>query len=170
MAKRISLREFQQGLVERLTSAQRGNTQRAVLGLQSGRDLWLLDLTDSAEIVPLPHLTPAPLTRRWFAGIANIRGSLYSVVDFSAFSGGEPTVRAAEARLLLPHARLGVNSALLMTRALGLRNPDELEPQAAPADAPPWVGASFTDTQGHVWKKLNLRALLAHPEFLEIGV
>ncbi len=170
MAKRISLREFQQGLVERLNTAQRGEAQRAVLGFQCGRDLWLLDLTDSAEIVPLPHLTAAPLTRRWFAGIANIRGSLYSVVDFSAFCGGESTSRVSEARLLLPHARLGTNSALLVTRALGLRNLDDLDPQPPLVDASPWVGANYTDTQGHTWKKLNLRALLAHPEFLDIGV
>jgi twitching motility protein PilI len=169
MAKRISLREFQEGLVQRLTSAQRGEAQRALLGMQSGRDLWVLDLTDGAEIVPLPDLKPVPLTKPWFAGIANIRGTLYAVVDFSAFCGGEPTVRAAEARLLLPHARYGINCALLMTRALGLRNPDELETRGATDCAPAWVGEEYDDAQGRTWKRMNLRALVTDPGFLDVS-
>ena len=134
MAKRISLREFQESLVERLNSAQRGATRRALLGVASGDDLWLLDLSDSGEVVPLPELTTVPLTKPWFAGIANIRGSLYSVVDFSAFRGGEPTRRNANARLLLVGARHGINSALLVDRTLGLKSLDDLEPLEAAAD------------------------------------
>ena len=85
--KKLSLREFQESLVQRLTSARAGQTSRALLGVLAGRDYWLLDLSDSGEIVPLPPLTSVPLTQTWFCGIANIRGTLYSVVDFSAFQG-----------------------------------------------------------------------------------
>jgi twitching motility protein PilI len=42
-----------------------------------------------------------PLTRPWFAGIANIRGNLHAVGDFSVFCGGPPIVQNANARLLL---------------------------------------------------------------------
>ncbi len=170
MAKRISLREFQQSLVERLTSARRGETSRALLGVQAGREYWLLDLADSGEVVPLPTLTPVPLTSSWFSGIANIRGTLYSVIDFSAFQGGEPIVPASDNRLLLVGSRFGINSALLVSRALGLKNPDELEVQAREPDARPWVGEQFADPQGRTWKMLRLRNLLAQPQFLEIGV
>ncbi|MCX7144727.1 MAG: chemotaxis protein CheW [Sulfuritalea sp.] len=127
MAKRISLREFQQGLSERLLSARRGEGAQALLGIESGADdlpggsHWLIDLADSGEVSPLPQLTPAPLTKPWFAGIANIRGVLYSVVDFSAWRGGAPTPINAQSRLLLVGARHGINSALLVRRALGLR-------------------------------------------------
>jgi len=123
MAKRISLREFQVGLVERLTSAARGENSRALLGILAGRDYWLLNLSDAGEIVPLPPLAAVPLTKPWFLGIANIRGILYSVVDFSAFQGGEPTQLNSDARLLLVGARHGINCALLVSRTLGLKNP-----------------------------------------------
>lgn len=169
MAKRISLREFQESLVERLNSAQRGATRRALLGVASGEDLWLLDLSDSGEVVPLPALTTVPLTKPWFAGIANIRGSLYSVVDFSAFRGGEPTRRNANARLLLVGARHGINSALLVDRTLGLKSLDDLEPLDSPADGPPWAGAARQDVQGRRWTLLKLRELFADPSFLEVG-
>jgi twitching motility protein PilI len=169
MAKRISLREFQESLVERLNSAQRGATRRALLGVASGDDLWLLDLSDSGEVVPLPELTTVPLTKPWFAGIANIRGSLYSVVDFSAFRGGEPTRRNANARLLLVGARHGINSALLVDRTLGLKSLDDLEPLDAAADGPSWAGTIRQDVQGRKWTLLKLRELFADSRFLEVG-
>lgn len=169
MAKRISLREFQEGLVRRLTSAQRGETTRALLGVESGADLWLLDLSDSGEVVPLQPLSTVPLTKPWFAGIANVRGTLYSVVDFSAFRGGESTRRNANARLLLVGARHGINAALLVDRTLGLKSLDDLDAVPAVAGAPVWAGEAHVDAQGRRWTRLNLQDLLADPAFLDVG-
>jgi len=169
MAKRISLREFQESLAQRLTSAHRGEARRALLGVASGNDYWLLDLSDSGEVVPLPQLTSVPLTKPWFAGIANIRGTLYSVVDFSAFRGREPTRRNANARLLLVGARHGSNSALLVDRTLGLRSIDDLEPVPAADTESAWAGDVRQDAQGRKWTLLKLRELLADPAFLDVG-
>lgn len=167
MAKRISLRDFQKDLVERLSSAKKGGGSKALLGIQAGQEYWLLDLGDAGEIVPPPPLTTVPLTRSWFDGIANIRGSLYSVVDFSAFQGGERTPAGGDSRLLLVSARFGINSALRVTRALGLRNPEELELQEE-QDTRPWAGEVFVDKQGRIWKRLLLKNLLSQQSFLEI--
>lgn len=168
MAKRISLREFQESLVQRLTSARRGETARALLGVQSGNDHWLLELSDSGEVVPLTALTTVPLTKPWFAGIANVRGTLYSVVDFSAFRGGEPTRRNANARLLLVGARHGINSALLVDRTLGLKSLDGLEVTPGEPAGPAWAGEHRTDPQGRTWTRLNIEALLEDPAFLDV--
>ncbi len=171
MAKsKLSLREFQEGLVQRLTSARAGQASRALLGVQSGRDYWLLDLSDSGEILPLPPLTSVPLTKPWFCGMANIRGTLFSVADFSAFQGGEATPQNADSRLLIVGERFGINSALLINRTLGLRNLEQMQPRATDDDPRPWVGEQYEDTQGHVWKRLNMRNLLGQPAFLEIGL
>lgn len=169
MAKRISLREFQQALVERLTSAQRGEAPRALLGILAAQDHWLLELPDTGEIVPLPALTPVPLTKPWFRGLANIRGSLFTVVDFAAFQGLAPTPLTADARLVLANSRFGFSSALLVSRALGLRNLDQLEARPQPTDPRPWVGEEYGDNQGQIWKKLLIRELFADPAFMEIG-
>jgi twitching motility protein PilI len=169
MARRISLREFQQGLVERLTSAQRGETPRALLGIQAGPDHWLLELADSGEIVPLPHITQVPLTQPWFRGLANIRGTLYTVVDFSAFQGTEATPLNSEARLVLANSRFGFLSALLVNKALGLRSLDSLDPRPGTPAARKWEGEQYADSQGRVWKKLLIRELFSDPGFLEIG-
>jgi twitching motility protein PilI len=169
MAKRISLREFQESLSQRLTSAHRGEARRALLGVASGNEHWLFDLSDSGEVVPMPSLTAVPLTKSWFAGIANIRGTLYSVVDFSAFRGQEPTRRNANARLLLIGARHGTNSALLVDRTLGLRSIDDLDLVSSGGSEPVWRGEVRQDAQGRKWTLLRLRELLSDPAFLDIG-
>jgi twitching motility protein PilI len=180
MAKRISLREFQQGLSERLVSARRGEGAQALLGIESGSDdlpggsHWLIDLADSGEVTPLPPLTPAPLTRPWFAGIANIRGVLYGVVDFSAWRGGAPTPCNAQSRLLLVGARHGVNSALLVRRALGLRPQMQMHAAAetivGAAETAPWLGGRFKDPQDQIWTQLHIPPLLSDPSYLDIAL
>jgi twitching motility protein PilI len=169
MAKKISLREFQEHLAARLTSAAQGKASSALLGVQAGADFWLLNLSDSGEIVPLPPLAPVPLTKPWFSGIANIRGNLYSVADFSALRGGEPTPMNAASRLLLVGTRHGSNAALLVTRMLGLKNPDQFTAVPASDDRHPWEAEHLVDSDGRKWKKLNVRALLADTDFMEIG-
>ena len=170
MAKKISLREFQEHLAARLTSAAQGKASSALLGVQAGADFWLLNLSDSGEIVPLPPLAPVPLTKPWFSGIANIRGNLYSVADFSALRGGEPTPMNAASRLLLVGTRHGSNAALLVTRMLGLKNPDDFSAAGADPAAPAWGAVRYTDSQGGNWRKLSVRDLLADNDFMNIGV
>jgi twitching motility protein PilI len=170
MAKRISLREFQEGLVARLTTAARGEAARSLLGVKSGNEYWLVDLYDSGEVVPLPPLTTVPLTKHWFSGITNIRGTLYSVVDFSAFLGGEATPRNSDARLLLIGAKHGSNSALLVTRTLGLKAIDTLQAKPVAAAPQAWLGERFSDSQDQSWTLLNVRQLLTDPDFLDIGL
>ena len=173
MAKRISLREFQQGLTAKLTSMREGASARSLLGIQSGAGddaLWLVDLSDSGEVVPLENaLAPVPLTRRWFAGLCNVRGVLYSVVDFAAFRGGEATPRNTDALLLMVGARHGINSALLVDRALGLRPIDELTEIESAAAVPSWHRQRYMDKQGRQWTRLDVPALLADPAFVNVA-
>ena len=170
MARRTSLREFQESLAARLASARRNETVRALLGVESGRTRWLMDLADSGEVMPLTTLAPVPLTQPWFAGVANVRGSLYSVVDFSAYRGGEPTPRNTDARLLLVGARHGINSALLVERTLGLKNLGGMTAESAANAGPAWVGESYTDAEGQQWTRLRITTLLEDPTFLDVGI
>lgn len=173
MARRSSLREFQENLIAKLTSARRGEEQRAMLGFESAHQYWLVRLAESGEVLPLTDLTPVPLTKPWFAGVTNVRGALYSVVDFAAFRGLEATPHNSEARLLLIGARHGINAALLVQRTLGLKNPElfHVSPAAeASTQPPPWIAARMSDAQGHLWTQLDVRSLLATPEFMNIGL
>ena len=170
MAKKTSLRDFQEYLAARLTTAAQGQGVLSWLGIQAGNETWLLDLSDSGEIIQAPQLAAVPLTCDWFAGIANIRGSLHAVTDFSVFRGGVATPQNTNARLLLIGARHGSNAALLVSRMLGLKNPEDFTPESPDATAPSWGAQRFADTQGKIWRKLSVRELLADHNFMNIGV
>lgn len=167
MASRTSLRDYQRELAERLRSAGAGHSP-SKLGLQVGDESWLVDLADAGEVLPVPPITPVPLTRAWFRGVANIRGNLYSVVDFPAFLGRAPVAAGEQARLLLIGERFRLGAALLVDRSLGLRNAGQL--QAVEGDPAPWARAHYTDADGRQWKELDLPQLAQHADFLAVGI
>jgi len=169
MGRRISLREFQENLARRLAES-RTSDRRTLLGVEAGGENWLVDLIDTGEILPVPPLSPVPLTRPWFRGIANLRGTLYGIIDFSSFHAGPLVHPTGLARLLLLHGRHGVNSALLFARTSGLHSPEEFENDPGPADERPWVAGKFRDMQDRPWLRLDVNALITHRRFLEAGL
>lgn len=117
----------------------------------------------------MPALVPVPLTQAWFRGVANVRGNLYSIVDFSAFQGGEPASGGTERRVILVSDKLVGGAGLLVSRMLGLRNPEHFTAAERPADAPAWLGAVFRDASGAAWHELDLTRLARERRFLEVG-
>lgn len=171
MAIKTSLRQFQQDLAQRLSSAKAQPAAATRLGVQCGPAYWLIDLADAGEIVPVPEILPVPLTKPWFVGVTNIRGSLYSVVDFASFAGGEPVARAQENRLVLAGGRFGINAAILVSRMLGLRNPkDFTAAEGAAAKEAPWAGGNWRDADARVWHELKLQELVQDQDFLQVGL
>ena len=169
MARQISLREFQQGLAQRLREAQTEAEPTSRLGVQAGSGNWLLKLDDAGEMLPLPEISGVPLTRPWYLGLANIRGVLASVVDFSAFAGGETTARTPDCRLLLIAERFQSFSGLVISKMLGLKNVQAMQ-AVEEKENRPWIAGAFRDDEGRVWHELNVGALVAHEDFLHVGV
>ncbi len=166
---KTSLRDFQDELARKLadTSGQAGT--RGLLGVQVGDEHWLIDLAEAGEILPVPPLTTVPLTYGWLRGVVNVRGMLYTVCDFSAFQGGNLTGVSGEARLLLPHSKFRMNSALLVSRVLGLRASEDFEPAEVEEDSRPWVSEKLVDTQQRLWHRLNPHRLYSDERFLNVG-
>ncbi|MBI3716278.1 MAG: chemotaxis protein CheW [Betaproteobacteria bacterium] len=169
MARKTSLREFQQNVAQRLRDLSSRKTVASKLGFQVGADHWLVTLADVSEVIPVPNFVRVPRTMAWFRGVSNIRGKLYSVVDFSAFQGADAIGPGMERRVILINERLIEGSALLVTRMLGLRNPETLTTEPSVADAPPWEGGRFRDPAGTVWRELDVAKLAIEPRFLEVG-
>jgi twitching motility protein PilI len=170
MARRISLREFQQDLVRRLTEARVSTeTPSARLGVQVGSEFWLVRLEEAAEVMPPPAIAPVPLTRPWFRGLTNIRGNLYSVIDMSMFQGGPETLATPDCRLLLVGEKFHMAAALLVVRMLGLRNLNALE---RTDDQPrrPWEAGYYRDGDGREWRELAMEGLVYSGDFLQAGL
>lgn len=168
MSKQISLREFQRELAARLAEARGETAPHARLGVQAGARLWLIRLDEAGEVLPLPEVTPVPLTKPWFLGLANVRGNLASVVDFAAFTGDPPQARSPDARLVLLAERLGAHSGLVVARMMGLLNIHDLSTEDGAGERP-WIRGVYIDGQQRRWHELDVGALAAHDDFLQVG-
>jgi twitching motility protein PilI len=167
---KLDLRAFQLELATRLASKTAAQVESSRLGLSCGGDQWLVRLADAGEVVTVPPVTPVPHTRPWHMGVANVRGNLYSVVDFARFMGREPDAVAGQARLVLFGPRAGdLNAGIVVGRVLGLRNLAELAPSGATADAPAWYAQRWMDADGRTWQEIDLSRLARDDAFLQIG-
>ena len=171
MARKISLREFQQNVAQRIRDLASQKTVASKLGFQVGAENWLVALSDVSEVLPVPNTIAVPITLPWFRGVANIRGKLYSVVDFAAFQGKSVIGLGMERRVILISDRLIEGSGLMVGRMLGLRNPEQftVEPMQDSAPDRPWIKAKFRDPAGALWHELDVAALVGNMQFLEVG-
>lgn len=159
MKARRDLVGFQRSLVERLDAAATRRIEHAHLALDSAGEGWLVELADARELIPVSPLTEVPTAQPWFRGVAGVRGELLGVVDFAAYRGREPTPLRIESRMLIPHARFGVNCALLFGRSLGLKDVRGYDRDAD----------DLIDETGRRWHVLQPAGLLAEPRFLDIA-
>ena len=169
MARRTGLREFQISVAERLRTAGTRAALASKLGFQVGADNWFVALHQVSEVIPVPATVTVPLTHSWFRGVANVRGNLYSMVDFAAFQGADPIASGMERRVILVSDRLLAGAGLVVSRMLGLRNPEQFNAAARPANAPPWLAGAYADAGGTRWLELDLPALVREQRFLEVG-
>ncbi len=170
MARKSSLREFQQGVALRIRDAATRKTVLSRLGFQVGEDKWLVDLADVSEVIPVPNLVPVPLTQAWYFGVANIRGKLYSITDLATYQGQNTVHTGAQRRAILIAEKLIEGSGFIVSRMLGLHNPEMFTPQVlAASDARPWIKGVYHDAQGVRWLELDLAGLTRTAQFLEVG-
>jgi len=165
MSKHFSLKDFQNLLTQRLQTASKQSADNSRLGFRVCGQNWLVNLAEINEVLPLPITLPVPGARRWFRGVANIRGNLYAVSDLGDFLFGKPTPESASNRLLLAHSKLGVNSALLVEQTLGLRHRSLLSPNNNAA-LPPFASHCFQDAEGANWTEIQMTTLLTDASFL----
>ena len=164
MSKRFNLREFQQSVLDRLQAQAAGGSDHAsTLGVQVGAEHWLVDMADINEVLAPPPLTPVPLTKPWYCGVANVRGNLYSIVDLGVYLGGATIPHEGQSRVLLAGQKFAFNTGLLVSRVLGLRNATDWQRSEQDGEV------RLVDGNGQAWRKLDMAQLLQQPEFLQIG-
>jgi len=173
-AGKLDLRVFQQELAARLASKTAAQVESSRLGLAAAGQQWLIRLADTGEVVAMPPIAMVPLTKPWFLGLANIRGNLYSVVDFAGFLGRQvvaPHAAGGNSRLVLLGQRAGdLRAGIVVPRVMGLRNLAELAPAVPPPYAPAWYGQRWIDADGAAWQEIDLAGLARDPEFLQVGL
>lgn len=164
MSKRFNLREFQQGLLDRMQVQAESGEQITTLGVVIGHSNWLVDMEDISEVLSLPKITTVPLTKGWYCGVANVRGNIFSITDLGAFMDCGATTHDAQSRILLLGQKFNSNVGLLVKKVLGLRNSKEWQ-QSEENGA-----LTYKDSAGQEWRKLDVKSLIQQPEFIQIGV
>ena len=159
--RRARLRQYQVQLLERVQAARAsGSAGVNRLGVQIGAGRYLLELTQTGEIVAPAALTAVPLTAPWYLGLANISGNLVGVVDLARYLGLGDTLAGPDSRIVTFAGALGFNCALLVARVYGLRDGAGMAP----------AGAQLRDADGNEWTMLDLAALVADERFLHVGL
>lgn len=175
MSNKIALRELQSRLADRLQAAKSEGTAVAWLAVRVGQDNYLLPLAQAGEIFQMTSPAPMPYAKPWLIGVVNLRGGLYSVVDFAAFVKNErPAARTEQAwtlaRLVNFNPELEINCALVVDALIGLRRQDAFSSVSKPAEgSPEYYGQLLTDANGVCWQELNLQTLARNDEFLNVG-
>lgn len=175
MANRAAIRDLQTRLATRLQAARTEGVSTAWLAVNAGGSNYLFPLVQAGEIFPLANLQPVPYCQSWFAGVVNLRGGLFGVVELAGFiAHGSPSARSelalAEASVITLHPALEVNCALMVDSLAGLRNAEAFSDSSPPAEAAPaYFGNRYTDLHGGHWQEINLQMLASHPQFLSIS-
>ena len=174
MANRTALRELQQRLAERMQAAREQTLIASWLAVECAGVGLLFSLKQASEIFAPVPIKPVPYAKPWLAGVANLRGGLFTVVDLAVYLGlREPSLSrgvAPQSRLVSLGTDLNLNCALLVDRLAGLRSDEQL-PLAAQQPAGPlprFAGALRRDEAGRHWQEINLEALSRQENFLHI--
>jgi len=120
------------------------------------------------EILPCPQSTPVPGAKPWIVGLANVRGELLTVIDFTRYLTGVRTPIRASSRLLatsLNKAPIG----LLVDEVFGQRH--FLDSDSVAAELPDDSSMRAVISKKHqlgseTWHELDLDRLFNSAEFL----
>ncbi|MDO9419430.1 MAG: chemotaxis protein CheW [Herminiimonas sp.] len=175
MANRQALRELQSRLADRLQAAKTQGVTASWLAVEAGDGKYLFPLNQSGEIFPWVGAQNVPYTQAWFAGVANLRGGLYGIVDLASFVTGKvPPPRSelarTESRLVALNSALEINCALQIDKLTGLRHPEEFTDFSEKLpESPEFFGHSYVDANGDTWQEINLQSLAQQAHFLTIS-
>ena len=147
-----------------MQAKNRVGEQASTLGVMIAGQNWLVDMKDVSEVLPLPELTRVPLSKKWFLGVANIRGNLLCIADVAAYLNIGAVNADTANRVLIVAERHLFNAALLVDRVLGLRDTRTWHESAQEGRI------EYRDPQGIVWRKLDVTDLLNQNDFLQAGI
>lgn len=91
-----------------------------------GREIYGLDVRHAMEVRPLEQITRVPRVPQWVAGVINLRGRIFSVLDLRRFfdlpqaEKDDGTVHAEDTRCLVIVETPDMESALLVDEVLSV--------------------------------------------------
>lgn len=123
------------------------------------------------EILPDREIQVIPWVQPWVRGITNVRGEIYSVVDFGMYLG-LAAVRSMRSATLFMLPDIALRSAILLESRVNLKSFDENLEHADQADLPERLRkctSASVVSENEVWHVVDIKALCREPSFISIG-
>lgn len=141
------------------------------LGFRIG-DQWLAaPREDVREVIVPPRVTRVPNARPWLLGVANVRGSLLTVIDLPQLLGAGATPAGRAARVLVFHSDR-LPAGFLVDEVAGYRQfaPNEQRRELLDPAGPyaPYALGAFV-REGQPWLALSLHKVTAAEAFMQAG-
>ena len=128
----------------------------------------MFSMDEVLEIIPVPPITRVPGVKSWLMGIANLRGTVISVVNLREFFSGKPSIPTPSSRIVI--VRSGEwHYGVLVDEVIGMHNFDVESKlpslDAIDANLRPYLTEAFhsEDTE---WLAFNADRLLNDSRFL----
>lgn len=146
------------------------NGKAVLLGFHAGQHHYLIDGRDVAEVHPITAIEPMPIAKPWVLGAANIKGSVFSVTDFSVLMGTETVAPSGGRRgkFLALSNELMRGAALLVDGLSGLFEPDAIgQLRGERLDGmPPWISGEHLI--GHSYFLVDAQMMSVDPRFSKL--
>ncbi len=128
-------------------------------------------LSEIQEVAPCPHISLLPGVKPWVRGVANVRGSLITIIDLAAFLDlRAPTVQKSSRILVINQS--GLMAGLLVDEVHGLRHLDQTKKvENHTSNDPklsPFLTAGFAD-DSQEYHVLSLPKLVHSQAFMNIA-
>jgi chemotaxis signal transduction protein len=171
MARKETLREFQEALQAKMDAARSGEYSETAMyfGVAAGGVNFLLHGADIQGVYSSSHLDPIPASKPWVAGAANIKGTVHAVTDLAVLLGRPRTQRGM---FLVVNSQTLSGAALMIDSLTGLhaeeRAGEEINERLDGAH-PEWVGACYL-IDGRKFFMLDVAKLAADDRFAKLQV
>lgn len=168
--RRHQLWAFQREIVERTQNARDNiDNQSRRLAVQAGSEHLLFDLMQTGELLNNINLTPVPLTKPWFLGLANSRGNLIGVVDLAGFLGKPIAASDKSDRLLVFASAISTHCAIRVSKVFGLIDIATMSQQSSTVNSLRFGKQVYIDKESQRWTELDLASMARDPTFLDIN-
>lgn len=167
----IDRRNRQQAQAKRPGELQPAS-KRGRLAVRVGTWYLLFSMDDVTEIIPVPRVTQVPGVKTWLLGIANLRGTVVSVIDLYRFFREEPTKLDSNSRLIVVVSGEW-SYGLLADEVIGMRHFNSSNKLSSLDNVHAQLRLYLTEgfeIEQKQWLSFNVDQFLNEPKFLNAAI
>ncbi|MGF1525897.1 MAG: chemotaxis protein CheW [Candidatus Competibacterales bacterium] len=165
----LALDQRSRGRLAQSDEADEGVVIAGRLALRLGTWHLMFAMGEIAEIIPMPKISRVPGVKAWLLGIANLRGTVISIVDLNRFLGRAGSVITPSTRVVVVR-QAEWSYGLLVDEIVGMRHfgyeNRHVDLREAEDKLRPYL-TDVLDAEGKLWMVFSLSRFLDDPRFME---